>query len=173
MGTISDCWHLKGNLKEKFYLRVYVNSTTQRCSKKILKSFLIKDFFSFASGVNDTSDAPWAANISANFQKNSSILMSGAWGKLIHKKTWSRKSCDTDNLVITKSVLSLSLVSLLHCLLYTVPVFSPVVRIGSHHPLTPPPPHFFQGGTHSLAGEGAGGSQFGRRDRHSGTLVIV
>ncbi len=41
--TISCCWHLKVTLKEKIYL--YVNSTTQRCSKKIIKTFLIEDFF--------------------------------------------------------------------------------------------------------------------------------
>jgi hypothetical protein len=29
MGTISDCLHLKVNLKAKIYL--YVNSTTQKC----------------------------------------------------------------------------------------------------------------------------------------------
>jgi hypothetical protein len=43
MGTILDCRHLKVNLKEKIYL--YVNSSTQRCSKKIIKIFLIEDFF--------------------------------------------------------------------------------------------------------------------------------
>ncbi len=31
MGTLSDCWYLKVNFKEKSYL--YVNSTTQRCPK--------------------------------------------------------------------------------------------------------------------------------------------
>jgi hypothetical protein len=31
------------NLKEK--INVYVNSTTQRCSKKTVKTFLIEDFF--------------------------------------------------------------------------------------------------------------------------------
>jgi hypothetical protein len=41
--TISDCLHLKVNLKNKIYL--YVNSTTQRCSNKIFKTFLIEDFF--------------------------------------------------------------------------------------------------------------------------------
>jgi hypothetical protein len=45
MGTISDCWHLKVNLKEKMYL--FVKSTTQRCQKN-----------------------NWAANISENFFKN-------------------------------------------------------------------------------------------------------
>jgi hypothetical protein len=41
MGTISDYWQLKVNLKEKIYL--YANSTTQRCPKEIKKTFLIKD----------------------------------------------------------------------------------------------------------------------------------
>ncbi len=43
MGTISDYWQLKVNLKEKIYL--YANSTTQRCPKEIMKTFLIEDFF--------------------------------------------------------------------------------------------------------------------------------
>ncbi len=43
LGTISNCWHLKVILKEKMYL--YDISTTQRCSKKIIKTFLIEDFF--------------------------------------------------------------------------------------------------------------------------------
>jgi hypothetical protein len=43
MGTISDCQQLKVNLKEKIYL--YANSSTQRCSKEIMKIFLIEDFF--------------------------------------------------------------------------------------------------------------------------------
>ncbi len=40
---LSNCWQLKMNLKKKMYL--YVNSTTQRCPKEILKIFLIEDFF--------------------------------------------------------------------------------------------------------------------------------
>ncbi len=43
MGTLSDCWHLKVNLKEKIY--TYVNSFTQRCPNKNNWTFLIKDFF--------------------------------------------------------------------------------------------------------------------------------
>jgi hypothetical protein len=43
MGTISDCWHLKVNLKAKIY--IYVSSTTQRWPNKIIKIFLIEDFF--------------------------------------------------------------------------------------------------------------------------------
>jgi hypothetical protein len=31
------------DLKEKFYL--FANSTTQRCPKEIMKTFLIEDFF--------------------------------------------------------------------------------------------------------------------------------
>jgi hypothetical protein len=42
MGTISDCLHLKVNMKKKVYL--YVNSTIQRCTNKIFKTFLIGDF---------------------------------------------------------------------------------------------------------------------------------
>ena len=34
---------VKGNLKEKMYL--YVNSTNQRCPKKLSKTFLIENFF--------------------------------------------------------------------------------------------------------------------------------
>jgi hypothetical protein len=41
--AISGCRHLKVNLKAKIY--IYVNSTTQRCPKKIIKTFLLEDFF--------------------------------------------------------------------------------------------------------------------------------
>jgi hypothetical protein len=67
MGTIYDCLHFKVNLKKKIYL--YVNSTTHRCPNKISETFLIEDFFPFATGVNDTSGAPGAANIAAKFLK--------------------------------------------------------------------------------------------------------
>ncbi len=43
MGTISGCRHLRVNLKAKIY--IYVNSTSQRCPNKIIKIFLIEDFF--------------------------------------------------------------------------------------------------------------------------------
>ncbi len=42
MGTISDCWQLKVNLKEKNNL--YANSASQRCPKEIMKTILIEDF---------------------------------------------------------------------------------------------------------------------------------
>jgi hypothetical protein len=47
--------HLKVNLKEKMYLNV--NSTTERCQKKIIKTFLIKVFFLFTASINDTGGA--------------------------------------------------------------------------------------------------------------------
>ncbi len=43
METISDCLHLKVNLKENIYL--YVSSTTHRCSNRKIKTFLSEDFF--------------------------------------------------------------------------------------------------------------------------------
>jgi hypothetical protein len=43
MGTISGCRYLKMNLKAKIY--IYVNSTTQRFLNKIIKIFLLEDFF--------------------------------------------------------------------------------------------------------------------------------
>ncbi len=43
MATISGCRHLKVNLKAKIY--IYVYSTTQRCSNKIIKIFLLEGFF--------------------------------------------------------------------------------------------------------------------------------
>ncbi len=43
MRLISGWGYLKVNLKAKIY--IYVNSTIQRCSNKIIKIFLIEDFF--------------------------------------------------------------------------------------------------------------------------------
>jgi hypothetical protein len=43
MATISDCRHLKVNLKAKIY--IYVYSTTHRCPNKIIKIFLLEGFF--------------------------------------------------------------------------------------------------------------------------------
>ncbi len=89
MGTIPDCLHLKVNLRKKIYL--YVNSTTQRCSKLTFKTFLIEDFFHLPPV--DTVRAPWIANISANFLKNRpKKTASGSRGKLIHEKIWSRRT---------------------------------------------------------------------------------
>jgi hypothetical protein len=43
MGTISGCRHLKVTLKAKIYINV--KSSIQRCPNKIIKNFLIEDFF--------------------------------------------------------------------------------------------------------------------------------
>jgi hypothetical protein len=43
MATTSGCGHLKVSLKAKIY--IYANSTPQRCPKKIIKTFLLEDFF--------------------------------------------------------------------------------------------------------------------------------
>jgi hypothetical protein len=84
MGTISDCLHLKVNFEKKMYL--CVNSTTQRCPNKIFKTFLIEDFFYLHL---ELQISLWI------LKKFETALMGypGAWGKLIHEKTWSRKFC--------------------------------------------------------------------------------
>jgi hypothetical protein len=85
MGTISDCLHLFVNLKKKNYF--YVDSTTQRCPNIIFKTFLI-EYFSFATGVNDTGGA-----LSKKFE-TALMGFSRDWGKLIHEK-----KLDVENLV--------------------------------------------------------------------------
>ncbi len=94
MGTISGCSHLKLNLKAKIYIHVYVNSTTQRCPNKIIKIFQFEDF----CHLPPVSLTPWAANISANFRKNSKRLYwytQGLGGNWFMKKNISRKSRGT------------------------------------------------------------------------------
>ncbi len=56
MGTISGCRHLKVNLAAKIY--IYVNSTTQRCPNKIIKIFLIEDFFHLPAVLLELQIAP-------------------------------------------------------------------------------------------------------------------
>jgi hypothetical protein len=48
--TISGCRYLKVNLKAKIY--IYVNSTIQMYPNKIIKIFLIEDFFDTGVVVN-------------------------------------------------------------------------------------------------------------------------
>ncbi len=118
MGTISGCRHLKVNLKAKIYINV--SSTTQRWPNKIIKIFLIEDF------VNDTGGKPWAANISANFQKNlkrSQWNTLGLGGNWFMKRTRSKKSCDTVPLRFKKNRSILS--EILIILLPTVPISYP------------------------------------------------
>ncbi len=101
MGIISGCRYLYVNLKAKMY--IYVYSTFQRCPNKIIKIFLIEDFFhlppvSTTPVVNDTGGQPWAANISANFKKNlkrSKWDTLGLGGNWLMKKTRRKKSRDT------------------------------------------------------------------------------
>jgi hypothetical protein len=80
------------NLKANIY--IYVNSTIQRCSNKIIKIFLIEDFFHLPP----VSTTP-VVNLELRdfWKKFEMVLMgySGAGGKLIHKKTRSKKSRDT------------------------------------------------------------------------------
>jgi hypothetical protein len=83
---------MKVNLKAK--ISIYISSTTQRWPNKIIKIFLIEDFFPFVTGVVDTGGKPSAANISKNFQtKFETVLMeySGAGGKLIREKNQKQK----------------------------------------------------------------------------------
>ncbi len=68
MRLISGWGYLKVNLKAKIYK--YVNSTIQRCPNKIIKIFLIEDFFHLPP-VSDIGGQLWAANISANLGKHS------------------------------------------------------------------------------------------------------
>jgi hypothetical protein len=60
----------------------------------------------FATGVVDTGGEPWLANISANFWKKIEIALvffSGAWGKMINEKIWSKN-------LVTLSLLTCPLV---------------------------------------------------------------
>ncbi len=87
MLAISDCLHLKVNLKKKIYL----NSIIHRCPNKIFKTSLIEDFFHLP-----LCQQPWWCTWSCEYRiqniQNGPMLYSGAWGKLIHEKTWSRKN---------------------------------------------------------------------------------
>ncbi len=90
MGTVSDYWHFKVNLKNKNF--IYVDLTTQRCSKKIT-NFLIEDFFDLPQ-VSTTLTVNLELRISPRiFEKNQNALMgySGAWRKLIYEKKLKSK----------------------------------------------------------------------------------
>ncbi len=72
-GTISGCRHLKVNLKAKIY--IYVSSTTQRWPNKIIKIFLIEDFFHLTPVAN--------LELRKFSKKFKTVLMeySGGWGE--------------------------------------------------------------------------------------------
>ncbi len=118
------------------------------------------------------------------------LVYSGAWGKLIHeKKNRSRKSRDTVPLNLCMCMF------VHHCTpLHTAELYRHRVnRVQGFlsrrpnwlppppHPLanvarglpSPPPPFCSKGGNTLACGRRAVGSQFGRRDRHSGILGKV
>ncbi len=91
------------NLTAKIYINV--NSTIQRCFNKIIKIFLIKDFFHLPP-VSATPVVNLELRIYERLlEKFKMVLMgySGAGGKQIHKKTRSKKSRDTVPLRETSS----------------------------------------------------------------------
>jgi hypothetical protein len=83
---------VKVNIKAKIY--IYVNSTIQRCPNKIIKIFLIEDFFICHRCQRhrwSTMSSEYLREFSKKFE-TALMVYSGAWGKLIHeKKTRSRK----------------------------------------------------------------------------------
>ncbi len=89
---LSNCWQLKMNLKKKIY--IYVNSTTQSCPNKIIKIFLIEDFFHLPP-VSTTPVVHLELRISPRIfeKKNEITLMVYLWalGKLIHEKNQKSK----------------------------------------------------------------------------------
>ncbi len=77
IGTISGCRHLKVNLRQKF---IYMCPLLPKGDQiKLLKFFWLR-IFPFATGVVDTGGKPWAANISAKFQKN---LKQSEWNTVL------------------------------------------------------------------------------------------
>ncbi len=88
MATISGCRLLKVSLKAKIY--ICVNSTTQRCSNKIIKIFLIEDFFHLPPVVH--LEPRISPRIFEKIRNGCNVMVySGAWGKLIHEKNQKSK----------------------------------------------------------------------------------
>ncbi len=84
-GTISDCWHLPVNWKEKI---ICVFTLLPKGVKKTIKPFLIEDFFHFLPE-SMTPVMPLELQISPRIFKKCEIALmiySGAWRKLIHVK---------------------------------------------------------------------------------------
>ncbi len=91
MWLISGCRYLKVNLKAKMY--IYVISTIQRCPNKIIKIFLIEDFFHLPP-VSLTLVATLSCEYLREFSKKfETVLMgySGAGGRLIDEKNQKQK----------------------------------------------------------------------------------
>ncbi len=100
MGTISGCRHIRVNLKTKIY--IYVNSSTQRCPNKIIKIFLIEDFFHLPP-VSTTPVGHVEVRISSRIFKEiwngPNSYTQGLLGNWFMKKTRSRKSRGTVPLI--------------------------------------------------------------------------
>ncbi len=96
MGTISGCRHLKVNLKAKIYK--HVNSTTQRRPNKIIKIFLLEDFFHLPP-VSLTPvvylDLRISPRIFEKIRNGRNGILRCLVGNWSMKKTRSRKSRDT------------------------------------------------------------------------------
>jgi hypothetical protein len=91
MGLISGCRYLKVNLKAKMF--IYVNSTIQRCPNKIIKIFLIEDFFHLPP-VSSTAVVNLELRIFRKFSKKFETVLMGyseAGGKLIDEKNQKQK----------------------------------------------------------------------------------
>ncbi len=91
MGTISGCRHLKVNLKAKIY--TYVSSTTQRWPKKIIKIFLIEDFFHLPVANLELRISPQIFEKIGNGLNG--ILWGWGGGGLIHEKNQKQKKTVT------------------------------------------------------------------------------
>ncbi len=100
METISGCWHLKVNLKEKNFL--YVNSSTQQCPNKIIKTFLIEDIL-YLPTMSVTpvvhielriSPLMFAKNLKWPYWETKGVGGNWHWGvggNWVMKQTWSHK----------------------------------------------------------------------------------
>jgi hypothetical protein len=91
VATISGCRHLKLSLKANIHM--YVNSTTKRCPNKIIKIFLIEDFFHLP-WVSLTPVVHLEPRMSPRMFKkirNGRIGTLRCWGKLIHEKNQESK----------------------------------------------------------------------------------
>jgi hypothetical protein len=90
--NISEIIETISDLKAKIY--IYVNSTIQRCPNKIIKIFLITDFFichRYQQHRWCTLSCEYLREISKKFE---TVLMvySGTFGKLIHEKNQKSKT---------------------------------------------------------------------------------
>ncbi len=91
MGLISGCRYLKVNLKANIY--IYVNSTIQWCPNRIIKIFLIEDFFHLPP-VSTTPVVNLDLRISPRIVekiRNGPIGILWGWGETDSRKKQKRK----------------------------------------------------------------------------------